>query len=396
MKIVICEPQCWGFEHALFNAALLETILLAYPQADIYYLSEKTHWEWVISYLSGVSGSRLERVEWIGIEIPEPDYEHWGRLTLSGYREESHWYLQAQQVTDEQNAGLLVITSTTTSGLLAVKKSMYFNKSTIPTIVIPHSILALILNKHPLKRLRSNLLGFRSILAMPQPENLLYIALGGSIHRILEENEPGLAPYFSILDPPYLWSDQMGINVTRDTNLIRFGYLGVGAKGFDMYARLASEIQPKISNAEFILVGFLNTPQDPSLYEGNVKGVSEEPLSAEEFTLRAASLTYAVWFADPERYRLAASVSFLDALSYGKPGIYLRNPFIEYYFEKMGDIGYLCDTYEEVYEVTTSILSNFPEERYQMQCENILRERRIFEPGTLAPQFRSIGRELNL
>ena len=59
------------------------------------------------------------------------------------------------------------------------------------------------------------------------------------------------------------------------------------------------------------------------------------------------------------RCRLVASATFLDALSYVKPGIYLRNPYVEYYFEQMGDIGYLCDSYEEMREVVLAILS-FP------------------------------------
>jgi hypothetical protein len=56
----------------------------------------------------------------------------------------------------------------------------------------------------------------------------------------------------------------------------------------------------------------------------------------------------------------------------------------------MGDIGYLCDSEEEMLDQMFSILAAFPAERYQAQRENILRARSIFEPATLAPQLRAI------
>jgi hypothetical protein len=85
-----------------------------------------------------------------------------------------------------------------------------------------------------------------------------------------------------------------------------------------------------------------------------------------------------------------ASASFLDALCYVKPGIYLRNPFIEHYFDQMGDIGYLCRSYGEIRDTLRSIVGRFPEERYQQQCQNILRGRRLFQPEMLAPRLRAI------
>ena len=59
-------------------------------------------------------------------------------------------------------------------------------------------------------------------------------------------------------------------------------------------------------------------------------------------------------------------------------------------FERMGDIGYLCDSYEEMRNIVLSILREFPLARYQQQCENIRRGRRIFEPQALAPRLRAI------
>ena len=41
--IIICEPQCIGFEHVEFNAALITLIQYAYPNKKILFLSESEH-----------------------------------------------------------------------------------------------------------------------------------------------------------------------------------------------------------------------------------------------------------------------------------------------------------------------------------------------------------------
>jgi len=397
MKIVVCEPQCWGFEHALFNAALLNTVLLAYPEARVYYLGEAGHLEWVRAYLGRASEECLGRVEWRAIDIPAADYLHWGRFTRYGYRQEQVWFNQVRDLLRRESPRLLVLASITNPGLFVVKRSMLLGLVSLPTLIIPHSILALLLTKHPLKPLLDWMLSFRQVLAFPQPRHLRYIALGGSIYSHLLSASPKLASRFNVLDPPYLWDSGVPpgshLEPRQPGERVRFGYMGVGYKGFEGFTRLAGAIQPRGLNSEFLLVGFLNTPVDSSLYRGVVQGVSDTPLTPEEYGRRAVSLTYAVWTARPEHYRLAASVSFIDALSFAKPGIYLRNPFIEHYAQKMGDIGYLCDSLDEMQAVMLEILHDFPGQRYQAQRQNILHGRRIFEPETLAPRLREIGRE---
>jgi hypothetical protein len=173
--------------------------------------------------------------------------------------------------------------------------------------------------------------------------------------------------------------------------IVRFGYFGAASKGgIDLFHRLAVTLPPSSFGSAFLMIGFMSSEADALRYAGDITGVSSQPLSSEEYDSRASSITYAVWAANPENYRLAASASFIDALSYLKPGIYLRSAYVEYYFNRLGDIGYLCDSYEEMEDIARSILMEFPFERYQRQCENIVRGRSIFEPSTIAPQLRAI------
>ena len=67
---ILCEPQCWGFEHAPFNAALLDTVLLAYPDSPVLFAGEREHVERVRQALGKYDAKSLQRVEWQVISIP--------------------------------------------------------------------------------------------------------------------------------------------------------------------------------------------------------------------------------------------------------------------------------------------------------------------------------------
>ena len=394
MRILVCEPQCWDVEHAHFNSALLSTILLAYPQAEVLFLCEPGHWQWVQSYLHQYSGKYLDHLDHAPIKIPAPDYVHWALLTPSGFWRELSWVCQVRRLAKE--AQLLVLTSITNPGLLAIKLSMYLRLLSLPVIVIPHSILAFILHRsrNPLGRLRNQWFGFQRILKLPHLTRLRYIALGESIQETLQAVDPYLASHFNPMDIPCFMNTEDISNNDADPQAILFGYFGTAGKGFKDFASIADKISVTEKKVEFVLVGHSRTENTNQPCSKKIVGLSSHPLSLDEYTRRAHSITYAVGITDaPQRYSLIASASFLDALSYGKPGIYLNNPFIAHYFNKMGDIGYLCDSTDEIQAVIQSIASAFPSERYREQRRNILRGRQIFEPQALAGHFRAIATE---
>ncbi len=85
-----------------------------------------------------------------------------------------------------------------------------------------------------------------------------------------------------------------------------------------------------------------------------------------------------------------ASATFIDSLALLKPFICLRNSYVQHYFDFLGDVGHLCDSYEELRDVVCGILDKFPRERYQRQIVNILNGRSVFSPENLALKLRSI------
>lgn len=381
-SVILCEPQCWGFEHASFNAALLCTLLLAFPEATVSFLGERTHLAWVKSILTSFARSGLERITWETLSIPTRDTCGLHRLQL-----EFSWCSYVLNRLKRDDAQALIISSICGTALFALKFLLRRQDAHQAVIAIPHSELNSIMDNQPRKPW-TWLLSLRQTLRLPQPRGLRYIALGEPIRRHVAMVLPRQVWQFSSMDHPCLWHTyRMPLSCHLSA---RFGYLGSGVKGAEAFYRLASSVCGEWSNAEFHMVGFLNDVARCAKYSRVIRGMSCSPLPIEEYARRASSLTHVVWTADPLHYRLTASASFLDALSFVKPGLYIRNSYIEHYFRRLGDIGYLCDSFDEMRDLLCSIQHHFPSDRYREQCYTILRGRGIFEPGTLAPQLRRI------
>jgi hypothetical protein len=62
------------------------------------------------------------------------------------------------------------------------------------------------------------------------------------------------------------------------------------------------------------------------------------------------------FFKENTLYDLCPSGTFFDAIKYRKPIISLRNPFFDYYFRRLGNIGDLCDSVEEMSTIIDGIL----------------------------------------
>jgi len=386
-RIIMVEPQCWGFEHASFNAAFLDMGLLAYPEAQIVFMGEQEHLIRVREILARYDSQASKRVEWGIISIPKRNATGWFRfLRERGEVESIIRYAKARQ------AQLLVFTSITNTGVLALKFRIYRRKLNFPVMTVMHGMLARIAGRLPHKPWNW-VFDLRGVLRLPQPGPLWYLVLADSIYHAVAKAQPALVTHFKSIDLPNFGYDDLPEkqNIDIQQRKLIFGFLGTGniTKGIGSFAQMAQECQQSDKQVEFLLVGYLSKWRDNADYSC-ITGVTEQPLSIEEYQQRALSLTYVINTSNPEYYRWGVSSAFLEALFYGKPGIYLRNSYVEYCFSLMGDIGYLCDSYEEMLDTIKSIILEFPSVRYGRQVENIRNGRVILTPKALAPRLREI------
>jgi hypothetical protein len=142
---------------------------------------------------------------------------------------------------------------------------------------------------------------------------------------------------------------------------------------------------------EFVVVGPITDRTIKTLEGGPVIVASPDvPLSREDFVTRAKSVDYVLFLNRPGAYDLVMSGSLMDAFSYAKPIIALKQPLFDYYFETMGDIGYLCESYEEMEEQILDILAHVPTERYLTQKRTILEARKRFSPRAASKRLANL------
>ncbi|MBN1268938.1 MAG: hypothetical protein JXB04_05080 [Kiritimatiellae bacterium] len=385
--IVVCEPQFKGFEHSAFNAALLEAVLAGWPGVEITFVAEPGHASEVGARLAEQELNPADQIRWQerrNVPRSRPYIRRAGR--------EMAFCLDTLRTARRTRARMVLFASVTPTLLMAVKWALRILPVAAPVLAIPHDILGDL--KKKATGLGRRLMSLSNVLREPWPRNLKLVVLGAFILRNIEQDAPEVSARFAGMDQPFLWPVPAPA-AGRGAGPLRFGYLGVSAKGLRGFVELAQAVQrERPGGCEFTMVGFVNRPEDDSFLDPTqtaVTGLARAPLSRTEYVARGRSLTYAVWTAPAESYRLRASTAFLDGLSFVKPGICLRNDCLDNYFDRMGDIGYLCEDFDAMRDVILSIIDDFPSERYEAQCKNILAGRNILTPETVGPALRRIA-----
>ena len=216
-NIVVAEPQCWGGEHAPFNAAFLATVHLTHEAARIMFYGEKTH-------LSQVKMILLQRninfnnIFFYPCKIPM-------RKTggIKRFVAEIIWYNQLIKKLNNLKPCIYIYLSATNTGLFAIKfiKSYRFVGSQMVTIL--HGCLARLEQAQP-RRPWDWILHIKQVLAFPHPRALKLIVLGPSILKnILKYQHNKNRTHWFALDHAYFWPKDIRLeHKTANINPIKF------------------------------------------------------------------------------------------------------------------------------------------------------------------------------
>ncbi|MBV9469407.1 MAG: glycosyltransferase [Abitibacteriaceae bacterium] len=384
LSLVLCEPVCWGLEHAIFNAALVETFQAAYPTAQLHFYGEAKHLDFVRAALSEATSPRII---WHPITIPPRHlYSFFKRLP-----QEWKLWKQMLQTTTKLQAPVLTACSGTAESIFVLKVllslSLYKDQG---TLIFLHSVLGNLTRKrrNPLARIIS----LARVLSTANRRNLHYVVLSDSIKIEAERLLPPIRNYLEALPFPY----QFYRHETKTINAappLRFAFMGVGSqeKGFAWFVQLARDIHAQYpQRAEFYLIGELHMNLTAEESQHIITHSAGGMLPREKFDDLATTMHYSLMLHDPEFYRLIASASVLDALLHGLPIIARRSTAMESYFQVMGNIGYLVDDYTQLHNQVVAIIENPPVEEYRKQSANMLKMRQQFSPLSVALHLKAI------
>ena len=340
------------------------------------FMGEESHLSHVRSWLRGWTVTAP--INWRVMEIEDPSAPY-----ITGTFQRVLVYRAPLHFANDIGDALVVYCSTAPKGLLLLKLMLLGRRSPKDVLALFHNQLARLLPFSVFNEL--NLM-----FSLPQPRALTFLVLGESIREAVTQLVRFRPGGLGAIDQPSLLATR-ALDVAQQSSGLRFGFLGVSLnKGFDEFILLARRLRASGASVRYSMVGTINHPANVVWFQDVLPDASSTPITAEEYQRRAEALTYVVWTAAPRDYDLRASATFVDAMCFGKPGIYLRNRYVEHYFHRFGDIGYLCDDVESMYGVMKEVSDRFPRERYLEQTRNIAVARGCFSPERVGGQLRNI------
>jgi len=395
--IVICELHFRGFGHAQFNAALVALVAEAFPEEGLIFCAEREH---LIQVKKGVD-TRVATVRFIEVELPDRalrEEQRGRRLPFAALLEELALYRRIFRLADKNRAGQIVLCTAAHRNDLVIIKVMLRRFSQISCLVVLHDLQDKISTPQS-KRLTPQFFSYRHWLLAGNTSQIHYLLPGPPplMELGLKNYLPRLQKCISPIDTPYVFADFASSEPFKD-DVIYFGFYGHASlrKGADIFFKLANEVSSTRTKYRpiFVLIGDIRDEQLKEMQHTSVNiPAPDEPLTQEEYDKYAKRIDYALFFHVASAYELNGTAAMLDAFSHLKPIIALKTPLSEYYFNKMGDIGYLCQSYDDVKSAVLDVLETKPIGRYGCQQDNILARRDQFSPAGIAPELHVLLRQ---
>jgi hypothetical protein len=379
--ILACEPICLGFEHTVVNAAMLAVFKDAFPGEELIFTAQEEHLHLVAHdpLLLAKGGLTFKT-------LPAP----LRKASSTELFDRGLSTVRSLFASAEQMKASLVVFTCISGEILHAIKLLLAESPGIRCVVVLHGILSSVL-KSPSWLPWKNRHRFRTWFLRDPSERLSYIVLGESIERELTARFPTLQPHLLSLDLPYHFAAQEEYVPFQDRT-VSFGSLGVlrKVKGSHLFLRLAGEVMATSTSyrPHFVCVGPIVDKKLRKLLTGAVSVPSPDaPLPLEKYAAHVRKLDYAILLHGAETLLQGSGVLF-DAFSYLKPVIAIKSPFFSAYFEKMGNIGYLCDHYADLKRRVLDLLDHPPVDEYLLQREALLAGREQLQVPVLAATLR--------
>ncbi len=361
MNVTLLEPQCRGLQHVPFNASLLEALLRSMPDANVVFDAEPSHAANVRRALE--TSPTAGRITWkstFGRITGNETIGQLPRILRTGFRLARH--CRGEQV------DLLLLCSSTSTLLAALAAAR--PRSTAVVAILHACVAELLFN--PFTQCLRNPLSMHTVARLPVPRGMRAVVLGAPILDNLKSKGLAKARWASIDHPV---SRVLDNPVFPQPPPVRFGYLA----GFERNDAGARQMLERVRKATCCEITWIGRDSETS-----------EALTPEEYAERLRNVHYAVWLGDPASYRLKASASFLDAIAMGKPLIYLKNDFINYYHAHRGPLGFPAADTDEIERILTRLTAAPLGDDYNRLARSALSAARSFSPEAIAPVLHSI------
>ncbi len=385
--IVVCEPLCWGEEHAEINSSILLSLREAWPHARILFLAELTHCAAIKQVLSDYNCAN-DIVDMEAISIADRGLSNSQRIKID-------WKVVAKIYQHDfyQQASHILFLSASSGIIFATK---FQHRKKVKNWIVMHGGVD-DLRKKRIRFFKPFYYG--NALHLNNQADVQYLLLGKYIEENLFKIAPKLAQYAKVLEHPGIFSDTVALEENNaGLHSPCFGSIGVVSrwKNSGAFLDLAESIHQKgLIQAKFCFVGALMETDlaNRIKYSSTVEPMPQKVgafLSRSQINNAIENLDYAVFLYEPDSYVLKASGAIIDAFRFAKPVIAIRSAMAESFFDTYGDIGYLCSDQEELKNTIIGLITKPDPVRYKKQQLQMIDQRKKFGLAATAARFKDL------
>jgi glycosyltransferase involved in cell wall biosynthesis len=209
------------------------------------------------------------------------------------------------------------------------------------------------------------------------------------IKNNLLKSYPYLAKKIISIDHPFNYSE---INDQIDYSYpLSFGCIGIASKEKNTHFifELAKHLKTHIINEKlrFIILGKTLSNISPYGNDFVNYNISKSMVPAEEYYQNIMKTDFFLFFYDNYCYNYSPSGVLFDSFQFEKPLVVIKNDMFVYYFNRFGDIGYLCDDIDQMKSVIGNLTNNFDSNRYSQQVLNIKKIKKAIGIDLLSENF---------
>lgn len=364
-----------GTNHVYFNSAMLRILAKLYSCRIVFYGEEE--------HINLVS----QLVNYTNIEyMPLPITNYLGTKILLSDFNAIRWYAKSRRRSDISKDDFVIFLNRLPFTMLYVNFLNLFGKKKIINIL--HGELEYLVNDKLKGLTRYYYRVFKWAYKLSS-ENSIYVFLGESIKQTVINY--GIRFPHAILitiDHPYSY-DAIRNNNNLLGNEICVSNIGTAA------VRKNSYLMPKLKNSlnnlnDRIKLMVIGTVEEGLQSEFEKAGIqyNKSKASKESYEKQITETHYSLSFFTKEMNIALASGSFFDCIKFSKPILALYgNPFVDYYFNLLGDIGYRFDTIDAMAGFLCKI-DESENKHYLEQVKNLAKAQETLSLENIGKQFK--------